>query len=56
MNRWSEKWVLKSHPEKCKTIGISKSKDTPDYEYTLKEGNKTSGKDKIRERCACCDR
>ena len=35
MNAWSEKWLLKFHPEKCKTMRIRKSK-VNEYKYSLK--------------------
>ena len=35
MNAWSEKWLLKFHPEKCKTMRIGKSK-VNEYKYRLK--------------------
>ena len=35
MNAWSEKWLLKFHPEKCTTMRIGKSK-VNDYKYKLK--------------------
>ena len=36
MQEWSEKWLLKFHPEKCKTMRIGRSK-VIDFEYKLKE-------------------
>jgi hypothetical protein len=35
MHAWSEKWMLKFHPDKCKTIRKSRSK-VEKHEYTLK--------------------
>jgi hypothetical protein len=35
MHAWSEKWMLKFHPDKCKTMRIGRSK-VEKHEYTLK--------------------
>lgn len=35
MNDWSEKWLLKFHPEKCKTMRIGRSK-VENYDYKLR--------------------
>ena len=37
MHQWSEKWLLKFHPDKCKTMRIGLSK-IERYDYSLKEG------------------
>ena len=34
MHAWSEKWILKFHPDKCKTMRIGRSK-VEKHEYTL---------------------
>lgn len=36
LHKWSEKWLLRFHPEKCKTMRIGNSK-TEKYSYRLKE-------------------
>ena len=36
---WSEKWLLRFHPDKCKRMKISVKKEKEkQYEYSLKEG------------------
>ena len=35
MHAWSEKWMLKFYPDKCKTMRIGRSK-VEKHEYTLK--------------------
>jgi hypothetical protein len=35
MHAWSEKWMLKFQPDKCKTMRIGRSK-VEKHEYTLK--------------------
>ena len=39
MHDWSEKWMLKFHPDKCKTMRIGRSK-VEKWEYNLKSGSK----------------
>ena len=38
---WSDKWLLKLHPEKCKVVHLGKSENT-EYFYKLKEGIHTT--------------
>ena len=35
---WSDKWLLKFHPEKCKAMHLGKAGDT-EYSYKLKDGH-----------------
>jgi hypothetical protein len=35
MHAWSEKWMIKFQPDKCKTMRIGRSK-VEKHEYTLK--------------------
>jgi hypothetical protein len=39
MYNWSEKWMLKFHPDKCKTMRIGRS-NIDQYSYSLKPGHK----------------
>ena len=36
LSMWSDKWLLKFHPEKCKVMHLGKAGDT-EYSYKLKE-------------------
>ena len=36
---WSDKWLLKFHPEKCKVMHLGKAGDTQYFVYKLKEGD-----------------
>ena len=38
LSMWSDKWLLKFHPEKCKVMHLGKAGDT-EYSYQLKEGD-----------------
>ena len=38
LSMWSDKWLLKFHPEKCKVMHLGKAGDT-EYSYKLKEGD-----------------
>ena len=35
MERWSNKWLLLFHPEKCKVMRLNPFKSLPQYEYKL---------------------
>ena len=35
MEKWSNKWLLLFHPEKCKVMRIGQSSSLPQYEYKL---------------------
>ena len=37
---WSDKWLMKCHPEKCKVMHLGKAENT-EYFYKLKEGKHT---------------
>ena len=38
LSMWSDKWLLKFHPEKCKVMHLGKAGDI-EYSYKLKEGD-----------------
>ena len=38
LSLWSDKWLLKCHPEKCKVMHLRKAENT-EYFYKLKEGD-----------------
>ena len=38
LSDWSEKWLLKFHPDKCISLSIG-NKTMPNYHYSLKTGN-----------------
>ena len=39
MTEWSEKWLLKFHPQKCKSMNIAKTKNETEYNYNLEGQN-----------------
>ena len=39
MQIWSSEWILKFHPEKCKVMNISRSKQTANRTYRMKSAN-----------------
>ena len=38
LSMWSDKWLLKFHPEKCKVMHLGKAGETEYFFYKLKEG------------------
>ena len=35
ITKWTETWLLKLHPQKCKTLHVGKTDPDPDYKYEL---------------------
>ena len=36
MNKWSQNWLLKFHPDKCKAMRVGREDENP-YQYKLQE-------------------
>ena len=39
---WSVEWILRFHPDKCKTLKLHKWKECDDYTYTMKKYDGTT--------------